>query len=645
MKKVSTLFLIILLFTVQKAKAELVFYDTPKSSIIATGMKVVKNGILLGEDSGSTAYNGLYLDNVGNLDFKAQILGGYKITDIAEDSSNYYAGSFNILYNQIGLFKISKDFKTFTNIGMKATTRKILPFRDKVYTGGTVHGCYVVNKDGTGLTQILGDGYYGPYIDDLKADSKNVYILSRGLIYKVDYDTNQKSQLLTTVRPAYFDIDENRIYAATYNQFFYINPISGSVSNTKTFYNQISYMKKYKNFILIAESSPTITNFWISKDYGITFYKSKTTISADHQIRNIEIIGDKELTIYFAFNYYGVSKAKLVFDFEEVKLFGTPFSISNSTELYDKITSYFDHRYPVLGNAVEDPKYSSTTLNFLGKELPTPYLYYSSHDGIDFGLPLNTPVIAVEGGSAEYYYQDKGLGNAILISHPNGYLSIYGHLSDEDLITKSKVSVSKGQKIGKVGMSGNTNGPHLHFTSYIGARSLSNKVDPFGWFGNFQDPWSAPSKYLWEIKPESLNSQINLKSTNIVNYQNVTITNSPTNLSTPINVLISKTPPVLDTNNYEYKLSTSYYFGFTDFLNTQTDSLNLINLKFSGFSSYKDEKNYSIWKVSDSKFEKLESRYDPYSSSLNATSNLNSDFLVLKNKYQKITASSNFKTK
>ena len=202
------------------------------------------------------------------------------------------------------------------------------------------------------------------------------------------------------------------------------------------------------------------------------------------------------------------------------------FNFKNSNDLYDKITSYFDHRFPYLGNLIEETEFSKTTLNFLGKELPEPYLYYSSHDGIDFGLPLNAPIYAVESGEASYFYQEGGLGNTIMISHPNGYITLYGHLSSEDLVTKSKTTVIKNQKIGKVGMSGNTNGPHLHFTTYKGSKILNNKVDPFGWFGSFTDPWSSQSAYLWKIKPEKLNYQLNLSRANQINVGTISIINN-----------------------------------------------------------------------------------------------------------------------
>jgi hypothetical protein len=100
------------------------------------------------------------------------------------------------------------------------------------------------------------------------------------------------------------------------------------------------------------------------------------------------------------------------------------------------------------------------------------------------------------------------------------------HLQREDLVVKpgtSPVKVDAGTPIGKVGMSGNTTGPHLHFTlirrhdSHV--RVLPDEyVDPFGWEDHLlSDPWpkyewkdvsgihtGSPSSYIWE---EALNSK------------------------------------------------------------------------------------------------------------------------------------------
>ena len=86
MKKVTILFAIFVVLNF-KARAEFYLLSSPRTSIIADGLKVVKEGILLGESGGSSSFNGIYLDNEGNFNFIPKILGGFKITDFDADDT------------------------------------------------------------------------------------------------------------------------------------------------------------------------------------------------------------------------------------------------------------------------------------------------------------------------------------------------------------------------------------------------------------------------------------------------------------------------------------------------------------------------------------------------------------------------------
>ena len=56
---------------------------------------------------------------------------------------------------------------------------------------------------------------------------------------------------------------------------------------------------------------------------------------------------------------------------------------------------------------------------------------------------------------------DEGYGNYYIISHDNGFTTLYAHLSE--FVALEGQSVKKGQLIGYVGQTGNATGPHLHF--------------------------------------------------------------------------------------------------------------------------------------------------------------------------------------
>ncbi len=86
------------------------------------------------------------------------------------------------------------------------------------------------------------------------------------------------------------------------------------------------------------------------------------------------------------------------------------------------------------------------------------------HNGIDIGGSIGTPVLASAAGNviiARSSGYNGGYGLYIVVSHPNGTQTLYAHLSAVNVSVGDKVS--KGQVIGKLGNSGKSTGPHLHF--------------------------------------------------------------------------------------------------------------------------------------------------------------------------------------
>ncbi len=90
--------------------------------------------------------------------------------------------------------------------------------------------------------------------------------------------------------------------------------------------------------------------------------------------------------------------------------------------------------------------------------------FWSHHPGIDIGAPKGTPIYAADSGYvvvAGWDQERVSYGFMILIDHGNGYITRYGHLSSFNVEVGD--SVKKGQLIGRVGSTGNSTGPHLHF--------------------------------------------------------------------------------------------------------------------------------------------------------------------------------------
>jgi murein DD-endopeptidase MepM/ murein hydrolase activator NlpD len=99
-------------------------------------------------------------------------------------------------------------------------------------------------------------------------------------------------------------------------------------------------------------------------------------------------------------------------------------------------------------------------------KITTPYgkvgKHWSSgkHTGVDFAVPVGTPILAVADGKIENASWGKAYGKQIIQKVDGGWV-IYAHLNA--LRVKPGATVKKGQIIGESGNTGNSTGPHLHF--------------------------------------------------------------------------------------------------------------------------------------------------------------------------------------
>jgi murein DD-endopeptidase MepM/ murein hydrolase activator NlpD len=83
------------------------------------------------------------------------------------------------------------------------------------------------------------------------------------------------------------------------------------------------------------------------------------------------------------------------------------------------------------------------------------------HEGLDFPAPKGTPVHAARAGTVVFTGWNDGYGRLVVIAHGNGVETYYAHLRHID--TRSGASVARGEQVGRVGTSGNSYAPHLHF--------------------------------------------------------------------------------------------------------------------------------------------------------------------------------------
>lgn len=95
----------------------------------------------------------------------------------------------------------------------------------------------------------------------------------------------------------------------------------------------------------------------------------------------------------------------------------------------------------------------------------------STHTGIDVGAPTGTSIKAAAGGTVIFSGWKGTLGKLIVVSHGNGVQTYYAHCSS--LLVSSGATVSAGQLIAKVGSTGRSTGPHLHFEIRVNGTAVN----------------------------------------------------------------------------------------------------------------------------------------------------------------------------
>ncbi|HEX7387439.1 MAG TPA: M23 family metallopeptidase [Castellaniella sp.] len=96
------------------------------------------------------------------------------------------------------------------------------------------------------------------------------------------------------------------------------------------------------------------------------------------------------------------------------------------------------------------------------------------HEGLDFVAPWGTPIRAASGGVVVRASMIRGYGRMVEIDHGNGLRSRYAHASR--LLVKAGDLVQQGDVIARVGSSGNSTGPHLHFEIRMAGHPLDPEV-------------------------------------------------------------------------------------------------------------------------------------------------------------------------
>lgn len=119
---------------------------------------------------------------------------------------------------------------------------------------------------------------------------------------------------------------------------------------------------------------------------------------------------------------------------------------------------------------------------------PNPRYSAKRHTGIDYGMPVGTPLLAVADGVIKDVLNDKSYGRVVVLSatHEGTKYDIwYCHMSKPEVKKGQKVSV--GTQLGLSGNTGNSTGPHLH---------LETRIAPFRYGNDVSNPWIEDPKTI-----------------------------------------------------------------------------------------------------------------------------------------------------
>ena len=128
--------------------------------------------------------------------------------------------------------------------------------------------------------------------------------------------------------------------------------------------------------------------------------------------------------------------------------------------------------HEVLGDLFKIPISAAYRISSKFGWRPDPFTGVRSyHTGIDLACPEGTPIRAAMNGKIAFVGWSNVFGNYIIVNHPNGYQTLYGHLSASRV--KKGQSVTQATVIGLVGSTGYSTGAHLHFTVYKNGRLVN----------------------------------------------------------------------------------------------------------------------------------------------------------------------------
>lgn len=117
------------------------------------------------------------------------------------------------------------------------------------------------------------------------------------------------------------------------------------------------------------------------------------------------------------------------------------------------------------------PTEGRTTDSYGGRGNPFGGGTFEFHGGLDIATAWGTPVVAAGSGTVTFAGWQGGYGQMVIVEHGDGLSTRYGHLSRVEVSVGEQLT--RGQQLGRVGSTGRSTGPHLHFEVRIGETAVN----------------------------------------------------------------------------------------------------------------------------------------------------------------------------
>jgi murein DD-endopeptidase MepM/ murein hydrolase activator NlpD len=639
-------------------------------------LESIPTGILAGEyDSRTTIepppYNGVFFSEDFGKSWKKIGLNNRGILDLKYYEGKIYAATYYTIDYSRGYF-VSEDFgESWENIGPNVSPTKIDRDSETIYLGTRHYGVYTSRDEGQTWEKIWEGSGTSLRISEIQSSEEITFASTLSKTYKTTDNgvTWEEIEELNNLTISTICINGDTIFAgATGTSGLYRSSDRGITWEKMLSFGNYSVDKiiYFEGIYYAGRYNPETEKYSVysSSDEGETWQDIGLNLAYIDNVISLNVLVSEPSYLFSAVSTKGLHKYQIpIFEPSKHPFLDIPWEYQNENELTDKITSYFDHSYPLLGYSYfkEPEEEKNSTLNFLGYKNLQPFIYYSSHSGTDFGLKYGTEILAPAPGYASYYYC-KDCGNSIKIDHENGYQTTYMHLQDEDLLTKKdKIWVNNNDIIGKVGLTGRTSGPHLHF-EVTKDRDMDNtfsndfpmgRTDPFGWqVKERKDPWEifawedslgdhqgTSSFYLWNSNI-SKGSQLISGDTSSNENTSLILDNKTIEFQNPQNTFTSKIfayiQPVLDATNstLSYINNTSFILeAFDQIGNKITEFNNPINISIDINLDYLQNINPEslslyFWNEVLKTWEKIPSFFDEQMGKIHASVNHLSWFAV-----------------